>query len=87
MVEEPLIEFPCKFPIKMMGRDTPNFRIAAKNLIESHVGPITDDAIEVNLSSNANFVSVTITIIAKSQQQLDDIYRDASGHDDVLIAL
>lgn len=87
MSEESVIEFPCAFPIKMMGRDTPEFRAAARVLIENHVGPITDEAIKVNLSGKGNFVSVTITVTATSQQQLDDIYRDVSAHDDVLMAL
>jgi hypothetical protein len=87
MAEESVIEFPCDFPIKMMGRDTPEFRATARRLIENHVGPVTDQAIQVNLSGKGNFVSVTVTVTATSQQQLDDIYRDVSGHDDVLMAL
>ena len=87
MSEESAIEFPCQFPIKMMGRDTPEFRATARALIENHVGPIAEEAIQINLSGKGNFVSVTITVTATSQQQLDDIYRDVSGHDDVLMAL
>jgi putative lipoic acid-binding regulatory protein len=87
MAEESVIEFPCEFPIKMMGRDTPEFRATARSLIEFHVGVISEDRIQTNLSGKGNFVSVTITVTATSQQQLDDIYRDVSGHDDVLMAL
>ena len=87
MSEESAIEFPCAFPIKMMGRDTAEFRETARALIEKHVGPVAADAIKFNLSGKGNFVSVTITVTATSQQQLDDIYRDVSGHDDVLMAL
>ncbi len=87
MTEESVIEFPCDFPIKMMGRDTPEFRATARLLVENHVGTIAEDAIQVNLSAKGNFVSVTITVIATSQLQLDDIYRDVSAHDDVLMAL
>ena len=87
MAEESAIEFPCEFPIKMMGRDTPEFHATTRVLIENHVGPIADEAIQLNVSSKGNFVSVTVTITATSQQQLDAIYRDVSGHDDVLLAL
>lgn len=85
--KESAIEFPCEFPIKMMGRDSDEFRITARVLIESHVGPIADDAIQINQSGKGNFVSVTVTVTATSQEQLDDIYREVSGHDDVLMAL
>jgi putative lipoic acid-binding regulatory protein len=87
MTEESVIEFPCDFPIKIMGRDTPEFRATARRLIENHVGPVADEAIQANLSGKGNFVSITVTVTATSQQQLDDIYRDVSGHDDVLMAL
>ena len=70
-----------------MGRDTPEFRATARSLVENHVGQVADDAVRVAVSSNGNFVSVTVTLTATSQQQLDNIYRDASDHTDVLMAL
>ena len=87
MNDATLLEFPCSFPIKMMGRDTPAFRQVARELVEKHTGPIDDAAIQSSLSRNGRFVSVTITVSASSQQQLDDIYRDVSAHEDVLMAL
>jgi putative lipoic acid-binding regulatory protein len=87
MSEESVIDFPCSFPIKMMGRDTPEFRTAARTLVERHAGVVPDEAVQVALSRNGRFVSVTVTIIATSQQQLDDIYSDATDHADVLYAL
>ncbi len=70
-----------------MGRDTPEFRATARSLVENHVGQVADDAVREAVSSNGNFVSVTVTVTATSQQQLDDIYRDVSDHTDVLMAL
>jgi putative lipoic acid-binding regulatory protein len=82
-----LLDFPCDFPIKMMGRDQPEFRETAVALIEQHAGELQDDAIRTTLSRKGNFLSITITIRAKSQQQLDDIYRDLTEHDEILFAL
>lgn len=87
MSEESAIQFPCSFPIKMMGRDTQEFRDTARGLVEKHAGVVADEAVKTALSRNGNFVSVTVTIIATSQEQLDNIYRDATAHDDVLMAL
>ncbi len=87
MSEESPLKFPCEFPIKMMGRDTPEFRATARSLVEKHVGELDDDRVQVALSRNGRFVSVTVTVTATSQQQLDDIYRDVTAHDDVLMAL
>ncbi len=87
MSDESAIEFPTSFPIKMMGRDTPEFRTLAKALVEKHAGPVDDDAVQAAVSRNGSFVSVTVTITATSQEQLDNIYRDATDHEDVLMAL
>lgn len=87
MSEESVLEFPTNFPIKMMGRDTPEFRQLARALVENHAGAVENSAVQVSGSRNGRFVSITVTIRATSQQQLDDIYRDASSHADVLMAL
>ena len=87
MSEQSGLEFPCAFPIKMMGRDTPEFRATARALVEAHAGAVADSAMQAAVSRNGRFVSVTVTITATSQQQLDDIYRDVSSHDDILVAL
>lgn len=87
MTEESAIEFPCEFPIKMMGRNLPEFRITARALVEKHAGPVADVAVQESLSRNERFVSVTVTITATSQQQLDNIYQDVTDHADVLMAL
>lgn len=87
MNDETVMEFPCEFPIKVMGKDSPEFVATARSLIEKHAGPVHDDAVRTARSSEGNFVSVTVTISASSRQQLDDIYRDLSAHDDVLMAL
>ena len=85
--EQELLDFPCDFPIKMMGREQPEFRAAAVALIERHAGKIRSDAIRTALSRNGNFLSITVTINAQNQQQLDDIYSDLSEHEEILVAL
>lgn len=87
MSDESLLEFPCDFPVKMMGRHTLEFEVTVRSLVEKHAGPIDDEFITSSLSRNGRFVSVTITISAQCKQQLDDIYQDATDHVDVLVAL
>lgn len=87
MTEESAIEFPCEFPVKMMGHNSPEFRTTARALIEKHTGTVGDGTVKESLSRNERFVSITITVTATSQQQLDDIYQDVSDHEDVLMAL
>lgn len=87
MTEESAIEFPCEFPVKMMGHNSPEFRATARALVEKHAGAVEDTAVQESLSRNERFVSVTVTVTATSQQQLDDIYQEVSDHKDVLMAL
>jgi putative lipoic acid-binding regulatory protein len=82
-----LLEFPCDFPIKMMGKDTPEFHAMARSLVEKHTGPLDDRVFQAAQSRNGRFVSITVTVNAQSQEQLDDIYRELSANDDVLMAL
>ncbi len=82
-----LPQFPCSFPIKMMGRADAAFSDTAVGLVERHVGKVAADAIQTSESRNGNFLSVTVTIDAKSQEQLDNIYNDLSNHKDILVAL
>ena len=82
-----LLQFPCSFPIKMMGRADAAFSGTAVGLVERHVGKVAADAIQTSESRNGNFLSVTVTIDAKSQEQLDNIYNDLSNHKDILVAL
>lgn len=87
MSDDTLFDFPCDFPIKVMGRDTTEFHETARRLVEKHAGPVPDDAIQTASSRNGRFVSITVTVRAKSREQLDAIYREVSAHEDVLWAL
>ena len=84
---ESLLEFPCEFPIKMMGRLSASFQDTAVVLVEKHVGKIDAQAISIAPSRNGNFVSVTVTIVAESREQLDNIYQDLTDHEEILVAL
>lgn len=84
---ETLLQFPCSFPIKIMGRDRPDFRDIVVAIVASHAGSIDENSIRSAPSRQGNFVSITITIQAQSQDQLDRIYQDLTAHDDVVFSL
>ena len=85
--DDSIMEFPCEFPIKMMGRATPEFHVTVRELVEKHTGGLDDAAFQSAESRNGRFVSITVTITADSREQLDAIYHDLTDHDDVLMAL
>jgi putative lipoic acid-binding regulatory protein len=70
-----------------MGRDRPDFRDIVVAIVASHAGSIDESSIRSAPSRKGNFVSITITIQAQSQDQLDRIYQDLTAHDDVVFSL
>jgi len=85
--EQSLLEFPCRFPIKIMGRECPDFQDYVVDVISSHVGEISTTDIAAKLSSKGNFLSITVTISAQSREQLDNVYRALTASDRVLFVL
>lgn len=85
--DDTLLEFPCHFPIKIMGANEPDFTEHALALVSSHVDDVVEDEVESRVSRNGRFVAVTVHIQARSKAQLDAIYRSLSASDRVLMAL
>jgi hypothetical protein len=75
-----LIEYPCRFPIKVMGEKADGF-VEAVAAIATAFDPGFDAAgIELRDSKGGKYVGITITINATSREQLDELYRTLSTH-------
>jgi hypothetical protein len=85
--KEGLLEFPCRFPIKVMGRDDAEFQAHVLQIISAHVEDIAADDITSRSSSKGKFLAVTVTIDAQNQEHLDRIYRTLTASDRVLYVL
>lgn len=72
----PKIEFPCLYPIKIIGYAIENFEETVIALIERYTGPITRDLVKVKPSRESNYLSVTVTIAATGEDQLHNIFQD-----------
>ena len=82
-----LIEFPCEFPIKAMGRADDDFDALVVSIIRRHSPEFTDATVRKRLSRGGKYVSVTVTIQAQSQEQLDKLYMELNTNEQVLMAL
>lgn len=80
-------EFPCDFPIKVMGLADNDFDALVVGIVIRHVGDIKEGAVAVRASRNGKYVSVTVTFEARDQAQLDALYRELSGHERILMVL
>ena len=82
-----MIEFPCHFPIKVMGKNVPEFSQVICDLLLS-MNPGFDVAgVEMRPSSKGNYISLTCSVHVNNQDELDNIYRALSGHELVSIVL
>ena len=87
MSNDSLLEFPCAFPIKVMGKDSQEFRKTSQAIIQEHVGGLTEDDVSERQSKDGNFVALTYHLTIENREQLDSIYRALSAHDDILVVL
>jgi len=84
---ESLLEFPCDFPIKVMGRAHPEFERTIVTVIRAFDSAFDAGSVETRPSSGGNYVGLTVTVRATSRAHLDDIYRALTGHPMVKVVL
>jgi putative lipoic acid-binding regulatory protein len=82
-----LMEFPCRFPIKVVGRSTTDFEALVVAIVERHAGADADVVVKSRLSRDENYVAVTCAFLAESRAQVDALYAELSGHDRILMVL
>lgn len=85
--DAPKIEFPCLYPIKIIGIASIDFEETVVTVVERHTGKITTDLIKVRQSSQQQYVAVTVTIAATGKEQLENIFADLKGVDSVKLVL
>jgi len=88
MTAEPsLIEYPCAFPIKIMGRTEPGFAQTIVNLVTQHAPDFDPTSVEMRVSKKSRYLSLTCTIQATSREQLDGLYQALCDHPMVVMVL
>ena len=86
-VTETLIEFPCDFPIKVMGETHVDFTAEIIKTIQTFIPSFDASDVEIRGSSGGKYISLTCTVYVTSKPQLDDIYRALSSHPMVKVVL
>ena len=85
--DQSLIEYPSRFPIKVMGANVDGF-VHAVTEVARRFDPTFDAAtVEMRPSSGGKYLGVTVTVTATSREQLDELYRTLSTHPMVKIVL
>ena len=87
MSEDSLLQFPCDFPIKIMGQRQDGFAQAVLEVVLRHAPDFDAAAMEMRPSARGNYISFTCTIRAVSRAQLDALYGELSAHPLVKVVL
>ena len=81
------LEFPCAFPIKIMGRRQDGFAQQIADIVVRHAPDFDPATLEMRSSRAGNYLSMTATINAISREQLDALYRELVAHPMVAMVL
>lgn len=82
-----LIDFPCEFPIKVMGAQVPGFVEAVVHMVQRFDPAFDAATVQLRPSRAGNYLGITVTVMATSQAQLDELYRTLSTHPMVKVVL
>jgi putative lipoic acid-binding regulatory protein len=82
-----LIEYPCDFPIKVMGVNDVGLQQAVLETVTRHAPDFDPATTQVRASAKGNYLSLTCTFRAHSQTQVDTLYRELTSHPLVKVVL
>ncbi len=82
-----LLTFPCVFPMKVMGRREDGFAQTVSEIVLRHASDFHPETMEMRSSKKGRYLSLTVTINAKSREQLDALYSELSKHPMVIMVL
>jgi hypothetical protein len=82
-----LLEFPCDFPIKIMGAAQDDFAQTMLEIVLRHAPDFMAQTVEMRASSGGKYLSLTCTVRATSKLQLDNLYRELTAHPLVKVVL
>ena len=87
MAEPTLLEYPCDFPLKILGHSQAGFAQAILGVVQRHAPDFDGAAMEMKSSRRGKYLSVTCVIRATSREQLDGLYQELCDHPMVVMVL
>lgn len=84
---ESLIEYPCDFPVKILGHMQAGFAQAILEVVRRHAPEFDAATVEMKTSKKGKYLSITCLIRATSREQLDALYQELCDHPMVVMVL
>ena len=85
--DDSLFKFPCEFPIKAIGKRIDNLDAIVFSIVHRHAPDLSEAAIRSRSSRKGNYISLTVTVMATSREQLDAIYQDLTACEHIMMVL
>jgi len=87
MTDAPKIEFPCRYPVKIVGTNSIEFVATVTAIVRDFDTRLSEDDVSVRLSSGGKFCSVTCVMMATGEPQLRSLHERLREVDDVSMVL
>ncbi|HEY0963163.1 MAG TPA: DUF493 domain-containing protein [Pseudomonadales bacterium] len=84
---KPQIEYPCAYPIKVMGLDADDFAAHVLAIVRRHDGAVLEEHVTYRSSSNGKYLSVTVTITATGPAHIQALFEDLKAGGRVMMVL
>lgn len=86
--EELVMEFPCDFPIKVVGRNEEQFALQIGEIALRHDENFSpENQLDFKYSNGGKYQSLTLKFRAQSKEHIDALYQDLKACELVLWAL
>ncbi|MGH8702612.1 MAG: HP0495 family protein [Burkholderiales bacterium] len=87
IADTPLADYPCDFPVKILGHTRAGFAQAMLEIVKRHAPDFDGSSMEMRSSKRGKYLSLTCVIRATSREQLDRLYRELCDHPMVVMVL
>lgn len=74
--QRPRIEFPCEYPLAVVGVAAADFRALVEEIVERHAPGFARERTTEQLSAGGRYVSVRLTIVATGPEQLGALFAE-----------
>jgi putative lipoic acid-binding regulatory protein len=85
--QETPLKFPTDYPVKVLGRPSPEFRARVHAIVLKHVPDTPSDRVTERLSENGNFISVSYNLHMHSREQVVALVNELTACELVMMVL
>ena len=85
--DESPLKFPTDYPVKVLGRPSPEFRTRVHAIVLRHVPDTGSDRVSERLSENGNFLSISYNLYVERREQVVALASELSACELVMMVL